>query len=67
MVPGTGRWGADVVVHSLTKFVSGASDIIAGVVCGTDAFIKSLMDFNTGQVGDGGVAAVGHGCVGDDD
>jgi hypothetical protein len=24
------RWGADVVVHSLTKFISGASDIIAG-------------------------------------
>ena len=23
--------GADVIVHSLTKFVSGASDIIAGV------------------------------------
>ena len=24
------RWGADVVIHSLTKFVSGASDVIAG-------------------------------------
>jgi methionine-gamma-lyase len=24
------QWGADVVVHSLTKFISGASDIIAG-------------------------------------
>ncbi len=28
--------GADVVVHSLTKFVNGASDAIAGVVCGTE-------------------------------
>jgi methionine-gamma-lyase len=26
------RWGADVVVHSLTKFISGASDIVAGTV-----------------------------------
>ena len=24
------RWGADLVIHSLTKFVSGASDVIAG-------------------------------------
>ena len=24
------RWGADMVIHSLTKFVSGASDVIAG-------------------------------------
>ncbi|PNH12499.1 Methionine gamma-lyase [Tetrabaena socialis] len=37
------RFGADVVIHSLTKFVSGASDIIAGVVCGTAAFVNSLM------------------------
>ncbi len=24
------KWGADVVVHSMTKFMSGASDIVAG-------------------------------------
>jgi cystathionine beta-lyase/cystathionine gamma-synthase len=24
------RFGADVVVHSLTKFISGGSDVIAG-------------------------------------
>lgn len=41
--------GADVVVHSLTKFISGASDIIAGAVCGSAAFINSLMDFHTGK------------------
>ena len=28
--------GADIVVHSLTKFINGASDIIAGAICGTD-------------------------------
>ena len=42
--------GADVVVHSLTKFVSGASDIIAGAVCGTSEFVGSLMDLNMGPL-----------------
>ena len=27
--------GADVVCHSLTKFINGASDFIAGAVCGS--------------------------------
>lgn len=35
--------GADVVVHSLTKFVSGASDIIGGAICGRMDFIQNLM------------------------
>jgi Cys/Met metabolism PLP-dependent enzyme len=30
MIVSPAKWGADVVVHSLTKFISGASDIIAG-------------------------------------
>lgn len=42
--------GADVVVHSLTKFVNGASDFIAGAVCGTSEFIASLMDLHTGPL-----------------
>ncbi|HEX5131566.1 MAG TPA: aminotransferase class I/II-fold pyridoxal phosphate-dependent enzyme [Candidatus Krumholzibacteria bacterium] len=42
--------GADVVVHSLTKFVSGSSDIIAGVVCGSKEFISSMMDVTTGAL-----------------
>jgi len=42
--------GADVVVHSVTKFISGASDVIAGAVCGTEAFIYSLMDLHTGAL-----------------
>lgn len=37
-----------MVIHSLTKFVSGASDIIAGVVCGRAALVNALMDFHTG-------------------
>ncbi len=42
--------GADIVVHSLTKFVNGASDFIAGVVCGSKAFIQSLMDVHQGAL-----------------
>lgn len=33
----------------MTKFVSGSSDIIAGAVCGSAAFIGSLMDLHTGD------------------
>lgn len=40
--------GADVVVHSLTKYINGASDAIGGVVCGTQDFINALRDVNTG-------------------
>jgi methionine-gamma-lyase len=42
--------GADVVVHSLTKFMNGASDHIAGAVCGSTAFIMKLMDLHTGSL-----------------
>lgn len=42
--------GADVVVHSLTKFISGASDVVAGCVCGTADFVGSLMDLHKGPM-----------------
>jgi methionine-gamma-lyase len=42
--------GADIVVHSLTKFINGASDIIAGAVCASAEFIGSLMDLHTGSL-----------------
>lgn len=44
------QYGADVVVHSLTKFMNGASDHIAGAVCGTTEFIMKLMDLHTGSL-----------------
>ena len=44
------RLGADVVAHSLTKFVSGASDIIAGAICGSEEFLLSEMDLHTGSL-----------------
>src|SRR5699024_3279571 len=40
--------GADIVVHSLTKFINGASDCIAGAVCAEPAFIASLGDVHNG-------------------
>lgn len=42
--------GADIVVHSITKFISGASDLIAGAICGTEEFIGALMDLHMGPL-----------------
>lgn len=42
--------GADIVVHSLTKYINGASDIIAGVICGPRGFISELMDLHQGSL-----------------
>lgn len=42
--------GADIVVHSLTKFMGGGSDIIAGGVCASKEFITELMDLHTGAI-----------------
>ncbi|OSY87535.1 cystathionine beta-lyase [Tenacibaculum holothuriorum] len=33
--------GADVVIHSLTKFINGSSDTMGGVVCASTDFINS--------------------------
>lgn len=42
------KMGADVVIHSLTKFINGSSDTVGGVVCGTQAFIDALRNVNDG-------------------
>lgn len=42
--------GADIVVHSLTKFIGGCSDIIAGAVCASKEFISQLMDLHMGSI-----------------
>lgn len=44
------QWGADVVIHSCTKYISGASDLIAGVIVGRQDFITQLIDVNQGVV-----------------
>ncbi len=40
--------GADVVMHSLTKFINGSSDTMGGVICGTQEFIDDLRNVNDG-------------------
>ncbi len=40
--------GADVVIHSLTKFINGTSDTVGGVICGSNDFIDSLRNVNDG-------------------
>ncbi|WP_299432987.1 aminotransferase class I/II-fold pyridoxal phosphate-dependent enzyme [uncultured Maribacter sp.] len=42
------KLGADIVIHSLTKFINGTSDCVAGVVCGTKDFCLALKDVNSG-------------------
>ena len=40
--------GADIVVHSMTKFINGMSDCVAGCICASKEFIDSLSDVNAG-------------------
>jgi methionine-gamma-lyase len=40
--------GADIVVHSLTKFINGAGDCIAGAICASEEFIACLRDMSAG-------------------
>jgi methionine-gamma-lyase len=42
------RLGANVVIHSLTKFINGTSDCVAGCICSNDEFINELTDINGG-------------------
>lgn len=44
------EFGADVVIHSCTKYISGASDLIAGVIVSSQRFIDELIDLNHGSI-----------------
>ncbi|KAI4353803.1 hypothetical protein L6164_002730 [Bauhinia variegata] len=50
MVLSPARLGADVVIHSISKFISGGADIIAGAVCGSAKLINSMMDMHQGAL-----------------
>ncbi|XP_028774693.1 methionine gamma-lyase isoform X2 [Neltuma alba] len=50
MVLSPARLGADVVVHSITKFISGGADMIAGAVCGPAWLVNSMMDLHQGAL-----------------
>ncbi|MBL8007093.1 MAG: aminotransferase class I/II-fold pyridoxal phosphate-dependent enzyme [Ignavibacteria bacterium] len=48
MIISPARLGADIVIHSLTKFINGTSDCVAGCICSSHDFICSLTDINSG-------------------
>ncbi|KAM0913892.1 hypothetical protein ACQ4PT_011870 [Festuca glaucescens] len=50
LVVSPARLGADVVVHSVSKFISGGADIIAGAICGPASLVNSMMDLQDGAL-----------------
>nr|WP_315246454.1 aminotransferase class I/II-fold pyridoxal phosphate-dependent enzyme [uncultured Flavobacterium sp.] len=42
------KLGADIVIHSLTKYINGSSDTVGGVTCASKDFINSLKNVNSG-------------------
>lgn len=42
------RLGADIVVYSMTKFINGKNDCVAGAICASTDFINSISDVNSG-------------------
>ena len=42
--------GADIVIYSLTKYINGASDLVAGAICASKSMVHRLMDLHTGRV-----------------
>lgn len=41
--------GADIVVYSMTKFINGKNDLVAGAICADKEFIGELIDVNSGS------------------
>lgn len=41
-------FGADVVVYSITKYINGSSDCVAGAICASNDFVLSLKDVHSG-------------------
>lgn len=42
------RLGADIVIHSMTKFINGTSDCVAGCIATNADFVAQLYDINSG-------------------
>jgi cystathionine beta-lyase/cystathionine gamma-synthase len=36
------KMGVDMIIHSVTKYINGHSDVVAGVVCGSHAIINKM-------------------------
>ena len=42
------QMGADIVVYSMTKFINGKNDCVAGAICSSKLFIDELSNVNNG-------------------
>lgn len=40
--------GADIVVYSMTKFINGKNDAVAGAICASEEFINDISNVNDG-------------------
>ena len=49
MIVSPASLGADIVVYSMTKFINGKNDCVAGAICSTSDFVNALSDVNTGS------------------
>jgi methionine-gamma-lyase len=48
MILSPARLGADIIVYSMTKFINGKNDCVAGAICGTSDFVNELSNVNEG-------------------
>ncbi len=48
MIFSPARLGADITVYSMTKFINGKNDCLAGSICGSRDFINRLSNVNDG-------------------
>ncbi len=48
MIFSPARLGADIVVYSMTKFINGKNDAVAGAICASKAFIDAISNVNDG-------------------
>lgn len=48
MIVSPTQQGAHVTVYSMTKFINGKNDCVAGAICGSLEYINSLIDVNSG-------------------
>ncbi len=42
------KLGADIVVYSMTKFINGKNDCVAGAICASNEFINDISNVNDG-------------------
>lgn len=47
------RWGIDLVLHSATKYLSGHSDTVAGVLCGRTELLRKVFNLEYLTAGNG--------------